>query len=231
MELTIHKNKRSSLRLLDQLDVLGMKPSQRRKILADMGKQTRKKARENIRYQRTVTGAPMTARANKRNKKKLLKKMGKGLAVTVWKDSSYRATVSWKNPSRGQLAYKQAHGVSESWTPKKAAKVYGSNDNKKPATRAQARALNKEGFRRRLARKRGKGKATLKRVPVKWIRENMTKGQAGLVLRLMLFKTRHGKQAWETAPAPRPFLGATLEDADAFITQMAENALKRIRTA
>ncbi|VVS92189.1 hypothetical protein [Desulfoluna spongiiphila] len=234
MDVRVRQNKREVLRLMDQLEVLSMSVPERRRLLADIGNQTRKKARENIRYQKTVSGESMAPRANSRHKKKLLKKMGKGMAVTVWKDNSHRATVSWKNPGRGQLAFKQANGVGDTWTPQRAAKVYGPksrNDYKKPATQAQARSLNKEGYRRRVARKRGKGKAVLKRVPAKWIMDNMSKGQAGLILRLMRFKTRHGKQSWEVKPAPRPFLGATPEDADAFLTQMAEDGLKRVRRA
>lgn len=229
MELTVTQNRREMLRLMDQIAVVSMSTPQQRRMMADIGRQTQKKTRENIRGQKTVIGSGMAARANARTKRKLLSKMGKGMQTKVV--NTHRATVGWKNSGQGKVADRHHRGISETWTPKKMAKVNGTPDYTKPATHAQARALNKEGFRRQVARKRGRGKATLKRMPAKWIMENMTLGQAGLVLRLMRYKTRTGKQTWETKPAPRPILGATPEEANAFLTQMATDALTRIKTA
>lgn len=229
MEMAVKQNHREVLKLVDQISLLSMSTPQRRKLLADIGKQTRKRTRGNIRGQRTVSGAAMAPRADRRIKSKMLRKMDKGMKTTV--ENDHQATVGWKNAGQAKGAYRHHHGIGMGWTAGKVAKVYGVPDYKKPATYPQARALNKEGFRCRVARKRGKGGATLKRVPAKWIMENMTLGQAGLVLRLMRFNTRRGKQQWETRPAPRPILGATPEDAGGFLVQMAEEALKRIRTA
>jgi len=225
----VKQDRRSALRLLDQINVLSMSTPQRRRMLADIGRQTRKKTRDNIRHQKTITGTAMVPRANARTKRKMMRKMGKGMQTKVI--NTHKATVGWKSAGQGKVADRHHRGIAETWTPRKMAKVHGVPDYTKPATHAQARALNKEGFRRRVARKRGKGGALLKRVPAKWIMENMTLGQAGLVLRLMRYKTREGKQSWEIKPAPRPILGATPEDANTFLTQMAEEALTRIKTA
>ena len=229
MEMTVMQNRRESLKLMDQLEVLSMSVPQRRRMMADIGRQTRKKTRENIRGQKTVSGTGMAPRVNARTKRKMLSKMGKGMQTKVI--NTHKATVGWKNAGQAKLADRHHRGVSEAWNPRKMARVSGTPDYTKPATHAQARALNKEGFRRRVARKRGKGGATLKRMPAKWIMDNMTLGQAGLVLRLMRYGTRKGKQKWETKPAPRPILGATPEDANAYLTQMAKEALTRIKTA
>ncbi|VVS90778.1 virion morphogenesis protein [Desulfoluna spongiiphila] len=229
MNLAVKQDQRKTLQLLDQLDVLSMSTAQSRRLLADIGMQTRKKTRDNVRGQKTVSGARMDPRADGRTKRKMMRKMAKGMQTKVVSKS--KATVGWKNVGQARVADRHHRGVAESWTPRKMAKVHGVPDYKKPATAAQARALNREGFRRRVARKRGKGGAVLKRVPAKWIMDNMTLGQAGLILRLIRYKTRIGKQAWDTKPAPRPILGATPEDADAFLTQMTEDALKRVRRA
>lgn len=229
MEMTVNQNRREMLKLVDQIHVISMSTPQRRRMMADIGRQTRKKTRENIRGQKTVSGSGMSPRVNARTKRKMLSKMGKGMQTKVV--NTHKATVGWKNAGQGKVADRHHRGISETWTPRKMAKVHGVPDYNKPATHAQARALNKAGFRRRMARTRGKGGAVLKRVPAKWIMENMTLGQAGWVLRLMRYNTSKGKQAWETKPAPRPILGATLEDADAFLTQMTEEALTRIKTA
>jgi hypothetical protein len=229
MEMTVKQDRREMLKLMDQIKVISMSVPQRRRMMADIGRQTRKKTRENIRGQRTVTGAGMHSRANARTKRKMMRNMGKGMQTKVI--NTHKATVGWKNAGQAKVADRHHRGIAETWTPRKMAKVHGVPDYEKPATHAQARALNKEGFRRRVARKRGKGKAILKRVPAKWIMENMTLGQAGLALRLMKYNTHKGKQNWETKPAPRPILGAAPEDADAYLTQMAEEALTRIQTA
>jgi len=229
MNLAVKQDQRETLRLLDQFEVLSMSTPQARRLLADIGRQTRKNTRENIRGQKTVSGARMAPRADGRTKRKMMRKMAKGMQTKVI--NTHKATVGWKNAGQAKLADRHHRGVAENWTPRKMARVSGTPDYTKPATAAQARALNREGFRRRVARTRGKGGAVLKRVPAKWIMDNMTLGQAGLVLRLMRYGTRKGKQSWETKPAPRPILGATPEDADAFLTQMTEDALKRVRRA
>ncbi|WP_300674097.1 hypothetical protein [Desulfoluna sp.] len=229
MEMMVTQDRRAVLKLTDQIAVLSMDTPQRRRLLADIGRQTRKKTRENIRGQKTVSGSGMTPRANAKTKRKMMRKMAKGMQTKVI--NTHKATVGWKNAGQAKLADRHHRGVSENWNPRKMARVSGTPDYTKPATHAQARALNKEGFRRRVARTRGKGGAVLKRMPAKWIMDNMTLGQAGLVLRLMRYGTRKGKQNWETKPAPRPILGATPEEADAYLTQMAEEALKRIQTA
>ena len=168
----------------------------------------------------------MAPRASKK-KKRMFRALGKGTVTRVRND--HQADVTWKNPGQAKVAYRHHHGVPETFTAAKAAKVYGVPDYQKPATPAQAKALNKEGYRRKVARKRGKGGAIMKRVPQKWIRENMTLGQAGLVLRLMRTNTRKGKQSWEIRPPARPILGATPADANKYLTAMATNALRQIQ--
>lgn len=145
--------------------------------------------------------------------------------------NDHSAVVTWKQAGQAKIAYRHHHGVPEDYTAKKAERVYGRPDYRKPATPAQAKALNREGFRRRVARKRGKGGAVLKRVPQKWIRDNMSLGQAGLILRLMRTGSTKGVQRWEIEVPERPVLGATPADADKLLTAMAQNALQRIKHA
>lgn len=186
--ISIKEDRRSRLRLMDQLNILSMSPAQQKRLVRRMGSQVRSDARANIRNQMTVSGTKMTPRANARTKRKLLRKMGKGMSVQVRKSRSATAVVSWKNTAVGAVAKKQQEGIPETFTPAKMKKINKRFEKPgfydKPATKKQASALNKEGFKRRVARKRGKGKATLKRVPQTWIMSNMTIGQAGMILRL-----------------------------------------------
>jgi len=230
-DLTIDTDRRSRLKLADQIDVLTMAPAARRRLLRDIGKESRQRMRSNIQHQKTVAGSPMPPRAD-RKKRKMFRRLAKGMVTNIVND--HEADVTWKYGSRAKLAYRHHHGITQEVSAGEAARVahkrYGSPPKyKNKATKAQAKALNREGFRRRVARKRGKGGAVLKRVPQKWIRDNMSIGQAGLVLRLMRTGTPKGVQRWQINVPERPVLGATPADADKILTAMAANALQRIK--
>lgn len=227
-DFIIDTDPKSTLRLMDKIDVLTMNPRRHRRLLKEISKGVRSDMRNNIRGQKTVTGSAMAPRANKK-KRRMFSKMAKGMKTIVPND--HQANITWKQSGQAKMAFRHHHGVPENFTAGKAARINGVPNYKKPATPAQAKALNKEGFRRKVSRKRGKGKAILKRVSQKWIRENMTLGQAGLVLRLMRTNTRKGKQSWKVEVPERPILGATPRDANKYLTAMATNALQEIRNA
>lgn len=226
--LKFDPDKKSTLRLLDQIEVLSMKPVKRRRLLRQIGKHIRIDTRQNIKRQRTVTGRSMEPRAKKK-RRRMFRKMAKGMVTRIKND--HQAQITWKQPGQARLAFRHHHGISENYTASKAARVNGTPDYTKPATPAQAKALAKEGYRRPVARKRGKGGAILKRVSQKWIRENMTIGQAGLILRLMRTGTREGKQSWVIKLPERPILGATPADANIYLADMATDALQRMKRA
>jgi hypothetical protein len=227
-DITIDTDLRSRLRLNHQLEVLSMGSARRRLFLRQIGKEVRSDSRKNVRGQKTVTGTRMAPRATKK-KKRMFRAMSKGMVTEIKNDHS--ADITWKNRGQAMIAYKHHHGIPENITAAKAKKRYGVPDYKKQATPAQARALNKEGFRLRVARKRGKGGAVLKRVPQKWIQDNMTVGKAGLILRLMRTDSPRGKQSWQIKVPARPILGATPADADKYLTAMATNILQDTKRA
>jgi len=102
----------------------------------------------------------------------------------------------------------------------------GSPDYDAEATKAQARALLKEGFKRPVGKYRSgakKGQRKNRRVSQKWIMENMTLGQAGLILRLLRDEAE-SKKAWELTVPARPFFG--LRKADA--TELSDRLIKTI---
>lgn len=224
--LKIDTDKKGRLRLNEQLEVLSLPPRQRRKLLRNMAKQSRADVRTNIQRQQTVTGQAMAPRRDKK-KRRMMTKMAKGMAVKF--PNGHTAVVTWKNGGQAMTAYRHHHGISEKFTAKKAAKIYGRPNYSKPATPAQAKSLNKEGYRRPMARKRGKGGAIMKKVPQKWIRDNMSRGQAGMILRMMRTKKTKGKQAWTIQVPKRPILGATPEASGIYLTAMAREALQNIK--
>lgn len=227
-DVIVDTDPKGRLRLGKQLDILTMSPHQRKKVLRNIVKQTKKDARTNIRQQKTVDGSKMPGRASKK-KKRMFRKMAKGLAGRIKND--HHAVITWKNGGQARTAYRHHHGIDEKYTAARAKKKNGLPDYKAPATRSQAKALKKEGYRRRVARKRGKGGAILKKVSVKWIQENLTQGQAGLILRILRTGKSRGEQSWKVKVQKRPILGATQKDADKYLTAMANNALRDMNRA
>lgn len=227
-DFTFDSDPRSRLRLNHQLTVLSMGSARRRIFLRQTGKQVRADLRKNVSGQKTITGSSMEPRATKK-KKRMFRAMSKGMVTKIRNDHS--ADVTWQNLGQAKIAYQHHHGIPEKFTAAKAKKQYGEPDYKAKATPAQARALNKEGFRLRVARKRGKGKAILKKVSQKWIQENLTIGKAGLILRLMRTNSPRGKQSWNIKVPARPILGATPADAEKYLTAMATSILQDTKRA
>jgi hypothetical protein len=227
-DITFDSDPRARLRLNHQLRVLSMGSTGRRKFFRQVGKGVRSDLRKNVRGQRTISGAAMQPRATKK-KRRMFRAMAKGMVTKIKNDHS--ADITWQNLGQAKTAYRHHHGIPENFTAAKAKKQYGVPDYKKKATPAQAKALNKEGFRMRVARKRGKGKAVLKKVPQKWIQDNMSLGQAGLILRLMRTNSTRGKQSWKINVPARPILGATPADADKYLTAMATTILQDTKRA
>lgn len=227
LDIRVDTDHRSRLRLNRQLDVLTMPPAERRRLLKKIGAGTRRDLRTNIRKQQTIAGSRMEPRADARKRRKMFRGMAKN-SITKLK-SDHQAVVTWKNAGQAKVAYQHHHGIDEEFTATRAAKKYGEPDYQARCTAAQARALAKEGYRRRVARKRGTGPAILKRVSQKWIRENLSLGQAGLILRLMRTGSAKGKQSWKIKVPERPILGATEADAARYLTAMATTALQEMK--
>lgn len=226
-EIDLRVDEKSRLRLSEQLSLLTLPPAKRRRLMNGIAKDVRLDARRNIRSQRTILGRAMEPRKDKRKRRKLLQGLGKGL-TTVHKGDLH-AEVTWKNPVPARIAHQHQFGTPEKWTASKARKVRGQPNYAAPATSAQAKALIAEGFKRRVARKHGKGKgAALKRVSQKWIRENLKLGQAGLILRLMRTGKPKGKQSWTVKVPARPILGATVDKADEYMTRLAQQWLREM---
>jgi len=197
-----------------QLQALALTPAKRKRFHKQLGQEVIKTGRANIRAQRTLDGRPMTPRKN--GKAKVLRRMMRG--VKAWSGPN-QVKVSWTNTRAGQVARAHQEGQTERMTAAKAARRAGTPDYDAPATRTQARALIKEGYRH----PRGG------RVSMKWITEHMSLGQAGVVLRSM--RDAPPKQSWEIETPARPFFGLTRGDikhwADHLITTLTRSARKR----
>ena len=165
----------------------------------------------------------MEKRKDTRNKRKLLRKLGKGMVV--FNQGNDTAVVSWKQRKAAQIAYQHHHGHSEKMTANRAAKRAGKADYTAPASRDMAKALSAEGYRRSVST--GNGRTKLKKVSQKWIRENMTQGQAGLVLKEL--RGDSGKKSWTLRTPARPVLGVNPAQSEQIMTGLARQALERIK--
>ena len=200
MSLTFTVDKKSRLSLSQTLDLYQLSPARRKRVLKKVGQRVRRSSRDNLRTQRTIDGTPMQGRSTGRGK--MLRRIGKTMTTHT---SDKKVDVTWKNRITAQIAYRHQHGVPETFTASKMNRIYGRPDYNQPATRKQAKALLRAGFKLYAGKKRGKVKT--RKPSQRWIMENMTMGHAGYLIRML--NDEKGKQSWLVNTPARPFLGVT----------------------
>ena len=214
-----------SSRLDSQLDALGGEIRDRQKYARKIGGYVRSLARKNIKGQRTVGGDSFTPRQRRyraRAERKMLQGLASTLAVISKADEGGGAAVGWRHPYVGVIARRHQDGIGKEWSASYAKGRRGTPDYKAPCTRKQAQALIRSGYRHHYAGKKGPGK----RVTVMQLQKQLTLGQAGLILRVMVTGKAKGVQRWTDAPPPRPFLGVTDVQAEEQCEKMAKAIAK-----
>ena len=214
MSVTIKPNDRQALKLKEQLALLALPPKKRTRILKQLGRLERQKARKRIQAQKTVDGKSFAPRKSGR-KQKMLRKMGKSLEPYV--KQATRLELKHKNAHTGRVAALHQDGGSEKMTASRMRKMHGTPDYDAPATRAQAKALRLEGYKVKKAKGKGYRKASLKE-----IQERLTQGKAGLILRMLRKKKR--KQSWNIEVDERPFLGDTPQNVQQELVKLLKQA-------
>lgn len=210
----------------DVLNRFSAEIRERQKHARRLGGYVRTLSRQNISRHRTVDGAAMTPRQKRAAARPML--MGLHRAMTVRAaDGNQGVTVSWDNALMASIGYRHQEGIGENWSPGRARSVYGQPDYKARATRKQAQALLREGYRLMVPAKGGGRRP--KRVTVQWIQEKMTLGQAGLILRLIRTGQTRGKQSWQDTVPARPFLGVTPQQAEDLSQKLVKSLLKAAR--
>lgn len=212
--------------LRKQLRAVRLPASKKRQLFFALGRSVIKTSTARTRAQREIDGGPMEAK--KRSKRKVLRKIPKRSRVLKTTDKG--ATVGWRNGYVAKVARAQQEGITQQHTAasaKRAAKRRGEPDYSAPATSAQATALLDAGYKRYSGRyKSGQksGAAKGKRVSKKWITENLTMGQAGLILRIL--REKDSKQTWQTKTPARPFFGVNRKE----IPAMSQKIINEITT-
>ena len=200
---------------LAQLDLLALDPRKKRRLLRGAGRKVRKQSRQRLREQKGLNGRKWQARSSGR-KVKMLRRLGRHLQVHT---SSENAQVTFANKRVGQVARAHQEGVTQRMDAATAKQAYGKPDYKGGASKSQAKALLENGYK--IRRNKGKG---WKRPSQKWIRENLTLGQAGLILRIL--RDSQAKKDWQIKLPQRSFLGQTEQEQIELSTFMLTEAVR-----
>ena len=209
-----------------QLDRFAREAKERQKLARRMGGYVRTLSRQNIKRQRTVDGAAMTPAQKRREARPMLMGLHSQMVVRA-AEGNKGVNVSWENSLLAAIGFRHQAGIGENWSPDRALKVYGQPNYKARATRKQAKALLREGYRLMVPAKGG-GRRPM-RVTVQWIEEKMTLGQAGLILRLIRTGQTKGKQSWRDTVPARPFLGVTPQQTEELSRKLVKSLLKAAR--
>lgn len=217
--MTVRIDISGHLRLRQQLQLLKLSPARRQRLGGTLARKVRIYSRRRLRQQSDLDGKAWEAR--KSGKKKMLRGLSKRMGA---KGDHGGGKVFFTDRSTGQVAYAQQHGVPEAWSAEKAEKVYGKPDYRGPCTRRQARALKQEGYKVRMAGGRRK-KPTMK-----WMLENLTLGQAGLILRTIR-DDLNPKKSWVVELPARSFLGVEPRELDELASLIFDETIQRVKRA
>lgn len=219
------------LTLKQQIDVLRMPKRARVRHHRYVAKTVIRRAKENVKQQRDINGRSFAPR--KRGNKPVLRKMPSKLKAFI---GANKATVTFPKNRTGQIARAHQEGITTTMTAAKAAQAArrrGEPDYDADATAAQAKALIKEGYRQPVGKFKGgkkKGTAKSRRVSQRWIMENMTVGQAGLILRLLREK-KETQQQWDIPLPQREFFGLNKADVQDITNHLINDILNDVRKA
>ncbi|MCU1740036.1 MULTISPECIES: phage virion morphogenesis protein [unclassified Pseudomonas] len=183
-----------------QLQLLDLPATKRRRVLNTASKRLRTQDRKRIRDQRNLDGTPYARRKSGGNRK-MLRGLGKGLQVVGL--NAQQAVLGWKSRRVSRVANEHQQGRSQTMAAARLRRWNKTPQYQDHATRPQARALLKAGYRVRQDKR-------WKRPTQAWVMENLKTGQAGLILSRLLGDPK--KQSWKIDLPARIVLGANAQD-------------------
>ncbi|MCY4641094.1 MAG: hypothetical protein OXC41_00070 [Gammaproteobacteria bacterium] len=223
MSLTYDAERASAIN--HEVEIRSLPGTSRKRIFKNLGRNLLKASRDHIRQQKTMTGEAMKKR--KYGRGKVLKKMGKNIKFYA---SAKNVKLTWPNRMVAKLAYRHQFGVPEVLSASRMVNIHGTPDYQKPASRKQAKALIKSGFRVSTGEtfKSGanKGRAKRRKPSQKWVTENMKMGQAALLIR-KLKRIENPPKRWTVKIPARPFLGVTGANASEMMSNEIVSERKR----
>ncbi|WP_152219746.1 phage virion morphogenesis protein [Pseudomonas sp. SCB32] len=201
----------------ERIALLELPAPKRRRLLNNASKRIRTRNRKRLGEQRNVDGTPFTARKDG-SKRKMLRGLAKALQVVSL--SADEAVLGWKNRLMGSIAADHQEGRPEQMSAARMRRLGNAPDYDAPATRLQARALLKEGYRVRNGKR-------WKRPTLAWIQANLSAGRAGLILAKLTGVAK--KQRWQIELPARAVLGADHQDVRDIVRTVLQQTLNAPR--
>lgn len=205
-----------------QLRLLTLTPQRRKRAMSQMGREVVKQTRKNVRNQKSVKGRSFADRNKKRSKKgKMLSGFVKGRNIRQ-KATADKVTIGFKNDGMARMANAHQTGQKQTVKAKKMSQQTKAEWKNSPATRSQAREMNRLGFK--VEKKGGK----TRKVSQAWIVNNLTKLQALGVL-YKLNNDKKGKQSWQVTLPAREFFPNDAAWVRAMAVRVVQTEYKRER--
>lgn len=187
----------------------------KRRILTRLAKEIGNNSKKRVRSQTDLSGTAWTPRKDGKRKKMLVKT---GQSIKTVSVSNSEAVIGFSNPVVARIAAKHQYAISQTVTTAqlRRKREVSAEFAARHATTKQAKALLDAGFKVR--KPRGGFKTPTK----KWITENLTIQQAGLILADL--RGRTPADSWVIPTPKRDFLGITNTElatlADAALTEL-----------
>lgn len=231
-------------------------PALQEKIVRRAARQVMKSAKDRVRKQVDMNDGAFgdystnTRHKRPRRRKMLFRLVNKLRVIPV---SSNTIAVGWYNRVDEIIAAKHQYGFSQNINKRDLAEAdsqrskapisykqagiqsqFGPTRSVRHATRQQAIALIMANYKVHITgrgkdRVIAKGKGAEKTPSIKWITENLTLGEAGLILRKL--RKDGGREQWRTTLPARPFLGITPEDLESIALQIRAEIDKTLKGA
>lgn len=225
LDLEISRDVRDKIENMKSL--LALPDNKKRDMLRNVGRRVRRERIAEVKQQKNLDGSGYDPRKNKdtKGRKKMFPKLLK--KTKVFADSEI-FRVWWTKKEYGRWAMQHQTGAKVSYaataTQMKSAAAKRGEDYAGPATRAQAKALKKAGYKVPVASKNKKGKSRYRVPSIKWMTENLSFAKAGLVLSILTGKTEK-KSVWQVSYKlpKRELLGASSSNVGMMINEVLDN--------
>lgn len=203
----------SVARVKHTLMYLRLSPQQRQKVMQTVLWRLKDNAKKNIKAQKTPDGKAWEPRKRQKKsarKNKMLKFRAKYLNSKI-ENQGNQGRLHYADKKGGEIGAVHQKGltVATGQTAKEQAALKKLlEQNKQPATQKQANRLKELGYTMTTGKRGKDGKLKRKTATNKYIKTSISKGQAGLIIRLLEKKqginTRRGLKSYKMAA--RPFL-------------------------
>lgn len=219
MQPTVKLNPRDALNFNEKLTMLALPPQKRIWIMKSLGRWEKQNVRKRISQQKDIHGKSLAPRKRKKGRKKMYRRMAKGLEPYV-KSGGKELDLTWRNKLSGRTAARHHIGQTQKMSARQLQRRFGKPDYNAQPTKGMARKLRELGYT--IPTKSGKGR---KKPTLAWIQQNLTHGKAGAIIRELSGKPQQSQ--WDIPLEERQILGSKQPDVNRQLVKIFEQAQKR----